>query len=107
MQQLLCHLIGDYLLQTSWMARDKVGGLLPAIIHCIAYTFTFLFLTFDPSKLYLIFFTHFVIDYTGVVKSLSDKTFDKNATEYLQVIIGIVRDNTVHLILNFLILEYI
>ena len=107
MIQLICHLIGDYLLQTSWMALNKVGGLLPALAHCVGYTIPFMFITFDPIQLFLIFFTHFLIDYTGVVKLLSDKTFDTNTPEYLRVIIGIVRDNTVHLIFNYLILEYI
>lgn len=107
MEQLLCHLIGDYFLQNSWMAAKKIGGLIPAIVHCLLYTSVFLFTTTDIAQLSLIFLTHLAIDYTGVVKNLSDKNLGDKTPDYLKVMLGIIRDNTTHLICNYLILEYI
>ena len=45
----VCHLVGDFLLQTTWQARNKHGGLGPdpvkrraLVSHVTAYTFAFL-----------------------------------------------------------------
>ncbi|WP_301108119.1 DUF3307 domain-containing protein [Sporosarcina sp.] len=35
---LLGHLVGDYLLQTSWMAMNKAYKWLPLLTHCFIYT---------------------------------------------------------------------
>lgn len=34
------HLVGDFLLQTSWMADNKRGEWFPLLVHCFIYTVT-------------------------------------------------------------------
>ncbi|WNS82474.1 DUF3307 domain-containing protein [Domibacillus sp. DTU_2020_1001157_1_SI_ALB_TIR_016] len=64
---LLAHLIGDYLFQTSWMARHKVSRWVPLLAHCFLYTFIvslFSWLTFgglSPLAIAFIFLTHVII----------------------------------------------
>lgn len=103
MEQIICHLIGDYLLQNSWMALNKTKSLIAAICHCVAYTLPFAFLTQCPLKLFAIFFGHLIVDHTNIVKQASDAAMG-DAQEYQKWTIGIVRDNTVHLIFNYLVL---
>lgn len=35
---LLGHLMGDFLLQTSWMAEKKAQQWIPLLVHCFIYT---------------------------------------------------------------------
>lgn len=37
MEQLLAHLVGDYLLQSHWMALNKRSSSLACVIHCTLY----------------------------------------------------------------------
>ena len=68
--QILCHLVGDYCLQSHWMATEKTKKSLPAALHAIFYTLPFLFLTLDPRALAAIVVTHFVIDRWRLVRHL-------------------------------------
>lgn len=38
---LLCHLLGDYVLQSDWMAQQKTKSSLPALVHAITYSLPF------------------------------------------------------------------
>jgi hypothetical protein len=60
--QLLCHLWGDYLLQSDWMAQNKTKRFWPAYTHSIIYTLPFLFLTQHFWALFVIEGTHYFID---------------------------------------------
>jgi len=62
MEMLLCHLVGDYVLQSDWMATEKTKRSLPALVHALMYTLPFLLLTQVWWQLALIASTHFVID---------------------------------------------
>lgn len=61
--QLLCHALGDYLIQSDWMASEKTKGHVPAAMHAVTYAIPFLLLA-NPSPLALaiIVATHFIID---------------------------------------------
>lgn len=59
---LLAHAIGDYILQSDWMAVEKTKHLGPAIVHGVAYTVPFLLLTHDWRILAIVAGTHVVID---------------------------------------------
>lgn len=59
---IVCHLVGDYLLQSDWMAQEKTKKSLAALAHAVTYTLPFLFLTRDPLALGFIAGTHFMID---------------------------------------------
>lgn len=60
--QLLCHAIGDYILQSDWMANNKTSRFWPAFLHAWVYSLGFIF--FGPSipAWLVIFGTHFLID---------------------------------------------
>ena len=60
--QILCHLVGDYLLQSDWQALEKVKKSTACLIHAIFYTLPFLFLTHSWKSLLIIAGTHFIID---------------------------------------------
>lgn len=62
MEQLLCHLWGDYVLQSDWMAQNKTKAFLPAWLHASAYTFAFLFLKPSLPAVFVIMVSHFLID---------------------------------------------
>lgn len=57
---LICHFIGDWLLQNQYIADRKTKNHTIRAIHCLIYTLCFYWLGFLPC-LY-IFLTHFVID---------------------------------------------
>lgn len=66
MEQLILHLIGDYILQSDWMAENKTKRWWPALVHASIYSAPFLLLVFFAGASYkaiaLILVTHFCID---------------------------------------------
>lgn len=65
--QLLAHVIGDFVLQSDWMAETKTKnttqGLLATAVHVLCYGFPWLFMTRSLPALGIIIGTHFVIDH--------------------------------------------
>lgn len=68
MIQLICHLVGDYALQSHVMATRKTSSLPWALIHAVFYTLPFLFLTHSPSALAIICLTHALIDRFAIAR---------------------------------------
>jgi hypothetical protein len=62
MGQLLCHLWGDYILQSDWMAQNKTKSSLAAFVHAFFYMLAFLFLHPSVAAFAAMFWTHFFID---------------------------------------------
>lgn len=60
--QLLCHAIGDYVLQSDWMASEKTKRSIAALCHVLTYGLPFLFLRPSWTAYAVIVSTHFVID---------------------------------------------
>lgn len=60
--QIVAHIVGDFILQSDWMAREKFRNSLACLIHVITYTLPFLLLTQSPETLLIIAGTHFAID---------------------------------------------
>lgn len=60
--QLVAHALGDYVLQSDWMATEKTKRSVAAAAHAAAYTVPFIFLTRSIGALAVIAGTHFVID---------------------------------------------
>lgn len=60
--QLLAHLVGDYVLQSDWMATQKTKRLAVALVHALCYSLPFL--AFRPSLAawLVIVGTHALID---------------------------------------------
>jgi hypothetical protein len=66
---LIAHLIGDFLLQTEWMAKYKADRWIPLLAHCLVYTFSVSLLAylFVPNGLslwaiVLVFVSHVILD---------------------------------------------
>ena len=119
--QLIAHLFGDYILQSSWMANNKTKRWFPAIVHACAYSTPFLIM-FRPSFLAMVVIisTHILIDHFRLAKYLAFTSqylappsewkswFDCNGTGYhkdtpvwLAMWLMIIVDNTMHLIINY------
>lgn len=58
----MAHMVGDYLIQSDWMAVEKTRRWWPAIAHAVTYGLPFLLVTQSPAALAVIVGTHAVID---------------------------------------------
>ncbi len=58
----LSHMVGDYVVQSGWMAHEKTSRSLPAALHALSYGACFLPVTRNTKALAVIAGTHFVID---------------------------------------------
>lgn len=131
MEQLILHLIGDYILQTHWMAVNKVKSWTVAIIHALVYSLPFLLLR--PSLLgwFVIFSAHAVIDRFSLAKYLlyaknkitspdlpwtyctktgyQDQNEDKKhyCPMFITFWLYAAADNTLHLIINYASLRWL
>ncbi|MEV5752311.1 DUF3307 domain-containing protein [Actinoallomurus sp. NPDC052308] len=67
---LLAHLVGDYVLQSDWMATEKVKRWWPAVVHGVTYSLPFLLVTQSPWALLIIGGTHIVLDHYRLAKAV-------------------------------------
>jgi hypothetical protein len=70
MKALLAHVVGDYVVQSSWQAGEKVDDARVAAVHAASYAACFLPLTRSPWRLAVIGGTHFVIDHWRLARYL-------------------------------------
>jgi len=114
MEQLLLHLFGDFILQFDFLALNKkeftLKGWLLCILHCLIYSLPFLLIT-NLDGVILIFIFHFFIDKTNVIEyyiKVRNNLFNgKNKTTYSKNMwLIIISNNTIHLIINYLIIYY-
>jgi hypothetical protein len=120
MEILLAHLVGDYVIQTDWMAVEKTKRWLPAIVHAATYTVPFVLITQSWLALLVIFGTHAVIDRYRLARHLvwvknlcaprayrhpwsecSATGYHRSRPEWLAVWLMIIADNTAHLAINW------
>lgn len=59
---IFCHLIGDYVLQTDFIAKTKGTNWYHLIVHCALYCLPFSVVYGLTWQLIFIFITHMVID---------------------------------------------
>lgn len=116
---ILAHLVGDYLLQSHWMATTKTSSSVATLAHAIAYSTPFLLLTQAPAALAFILVTHFCIDrwrlarYVIFAKNFISPPsswpkwerckgtgYDESTPPWLAVWLLIIADNTLHLCCN-------
>ena len=126
MAQLLLHLIGDYLLQSGWMATNKAKSHFAAFVHALVYSLPFILIGPSLNAWLVIFVTHFFIDRYSLAKrvaivknylaprkhwpkngDLSDFGYHKCTPEFLAMWLLIITDNTLHLLINFVALKYL
>lgn len=115
----LAHFVGDYLLQSDWMATEKTKRWWPAIAHAATYTACYLMVTRSVPALLMIGGTHAVIDRYRLARHvvwaknfLSPRRTWKPWVEcmatgypgdrpvWLAVWLLIIADNTIHLAIN-------
>ena len=101
MEQLLAHLAGDYLLQTTWMAQNKVKSWFAAAIHAAVYTLPFLLLASNTQQIVVIFATHAVIDRYRLATLWTRVLWSGKMPDWLGGWLIILYDNTMHLGINF------
>lgn len=128
--QIVIHLFSDFFLQNDWMATNKKNpgklGTLACGVHCLSYTLPFLLLTTSPLALLFIFASHFIIDRTYLVSRLiwaknqlgpksfrcpwetakSSFGFHPSRVAWISCWIGIIVDNTFHIVLNGLAVRF-
>lgn len=57
-----CHMIGDYVLQSDYIARTKGENVWHLLVHCLLYTVPFAYVFGINLNLLALFISHFVID---------------------------------------------
>ncbi|GJE54607.1 DUF3307 domain-containing protein [Methylobacterium thuringiense] len=118
--QIVAHLVGDYLLQSHWMATEKTKSNLAAFAHATAYSLPFLFLVpggwSGVIALLLIGGLHFPIDRwrlarfvvwakNGARGPVTATGYPDNVPAWLSVWLLIIADNVLHLLVNGVVLK--
>jgi hypothetical protein len=116
--QLLAHVVGDYVLQSDWMARHKTLRCLPALLHAAVYSLPFLVLSPSPVAVFIIVSTHFVIDrwrlarfvcrFTNLMAPAPDRSwaacrttgYSPDRPEWIRDWLLVIVDNTLHVLIN-------
>jgi len=122
--QLVAHVVGDYLLQSEWMAARKTSQSKAALVHCLFYLIPFLFITQNPYTLAVIGGSHFVLDRWHLAKYViwlknrpwpgSDSWYERSTTGFppdtppwLAGWLLIIVDNTLHVLINGVAIHYL
>lgn len=122
MEQLILHLIGDYVTQSDWMAQRKTSSSWAALCHATVYSIPFLLIGSLRAFL-IIWSTHFLIDrfrlarYVVFAKNFlgwpwptwSDckgTGYPSERPAWLAVWLLIAADNTLHLAINYAALRW-
>jgi len=123
--QIVAHLVGDFVIQSHWMATNKSKRSFVTAIHAITYALPFLFLTRSVLASSLIALTHFVIDHWRLARFViwarnslapvdsrvawadcSHVTGQpKDVPIWLSMWLLIIVDNVMHLVCNALIID--
>jgi Protein of unknown function (DUF3307) len=124
----ILHFVGDYLIQSNWMANEKVNRWLPAWVHGVTYTLPFLLLIQSLLALSVICVTHVIIDHYRLAKHLiwvknflaprsypqptwaeasTNGGFSLSTPPWMAIWLMILVDNTVHVLINSAALRYL
>ena len=109
--QIAAHLVGDYLLQSHWMAQNKTKDSVAAMVHAIWYGVPFFLFSPSPLALSIIICSHFAIDRwrlarfvvwlkNGPWHPLTATGYQDDVPPWLSVWLLIIADNTIHILIN-------
>lgn len=117
--QLVAHLVGDWLLQSHWMATQKFTNWGAALLHVVVYGLCFLPLQPSPAALAVIVGSHLVIDRWRLARHViyaknwafgfgtmppwsecSKTGFPPTTPEWLSVWLMIFTDQVIHVLCN-------
>jgi hypothetical protein len=131
MDHILAHVIGDFFIQSDWMAVNKTSNWKAITIHALTYSIPFLlpmllgWWALSWSALAVIAGTHWVIDRWSLAKYIcyaknwfgprgSNPPFSETMLGYnkdrpfvITFWLYVITDNTLHLIINALSLKYL
>lgn len=124
MEQLLLHLLGDYVTQTDKMAAEKTRSLAMAFVHAGVYGLPFLLLNPSTSAFFVIVVSHALIDryrlarYVVFLKNAihdpelrwqdcKETGYPSERPAWLAVWLLIVADNILHLLINYSALRWL
>jgi len=124
MIQLILHLVGDYITQTDWMAKNKTKNSFAAGSHAMIYSLPFLMLNPSLAAFLVILITHFFIDRFRLARFVvfaknkvtnpslkwedcSGTGYHKDDPAWLSVWLLIAADNTLHLAINYAALKFL
>lgn len=124
--QLLAHAIGDYVLQSDWMATEKTKRSIAAALHAVTYAIPFGFFRPSIGATALIIVSHFVIDRWRLARFVvffknafwchSNRPFSDYQTPtgypaetpaWLAVWLLIIADNVLHVLINGIALKFL
>lgn len=106
---LLAHLLGDFPLQTSWLAINKMNKWLPLIVHSALYTTVIGIISLVgfgglvPCQLLIIMLTHVILDRRTLVAWWIHHIMRTNLSENRWL--GIMVDQIFHVTILALILQ--
>lgn len=126
MEQLILHLVGDYITQSHWMAENKTKRTWPALCHATIYSLPFLWIG-SPLAVSAIWLSHLLVDRFRVARFVvfaknilfaapgswknwedcSATGYHKDVPVWLAVWLMIIADNTIHLACNYAALRWI
>jgi hypothetical protein len=115
--QIIAHFVGDFVLQSDWMANQKSTRSLATLAHASCYLLPFLLITNNPATLAVIGGTHFIIDrfrlarYVIWLRNLPwpgsrpwsecrETGFTPGLPPFMAVWLMIIVDNTIHILIN-------
>ena len=123
--QLILHAVGDYVLQSDWMANEKTKRSLPCLVHVLFYTALFITVTQSPLALAVIGGSHFLIDRFRLAKYIcyaknflaprshwypwkkcAATGYSEDRPAWLAVWLLIITDNLLHVTINALAVTY-
>ncbi len=124
--QLVAHAIGDYVLQSDWMANEKTKRSIAAFCHALTYSLCFLIFRPSYGAFMVIMVTHFLIDRWRIARFVvyaknflappstwfkwadcSGTGYHKDRPAWLAVWLLIIADNVMHVLINGLALRYL
>jgi hypothetical protein len=116
--QLVAHAIGDYLLQSDWMASGKTRRFLPAAAHALTYSLPFIALRPTLGGWLVIVGTHLILDRWRLARYLcwaggllspppyrswgecKETGFPPEREPWMRAWLLIIADNTLHVLIN-------
>lgn len=110
------HLVGDYILQSDWMATEKTKRMFPALVHALVYSLGFLYFRPSLTALAVIFGSHYLIDRYRIARYVvwaknwigpnrpwsecSTTGYPNERPVWLTVWLLIIADNILHIVIN-------
>jgi len=105
MHWIYAHLIGDYLIQNDWMAKEKKNSHFVCTVHILTYMVPFLFCQLTWWQFLLVAIQHWIQDRTHIVGWFMSKSGKQSFLKDMGPWSAILTDNIIHILWMALILK--